>query len=248
LKSTLSEKDNLMNSRLTFLFFVASFALFSCRNQGGELCPPHDNPYGLGVVHCIADYEAMVAENPDMELVDLELLIPGIALDIRYATPDNFTGEVIYTAPKAFLRRPVAEALKHVHDSLQKHNLALVIFDGYRPYAASVKFFEVYPDTLFVANPRYGSRHNRGCAVDVSLIDIYTGQVAAMPTDYDEFSEKAHPEYTDIPEEAINNRTLLFGIMNHFGFDHYPTEWWHFDFRGWDAYPLMDIPFELLIR
>ncbi len=237
-----------MNLKMQLLWLVvAAFGLKGCQNGGESPCPPHDNPFGLAIIHCIADYQAMVQEYPDMELVDLESLIPGIAMDIRYATPDNFTGEVIYTAPRAFLRRPVAEALKQVQDSLHHHNLALVVFDGYRPYAASVKFFEVYPDTLFVANPRYGSRHNRGCAVDVSLIDLQTREVVPMPTDYDEFSEKAHPEYADLPIEAIENRSLLFGIMDHFGFDHYPSEWWHFDFRGWDKYPLMDIPFDVLI-
>jgi len=237
-----------MKKKLHLLLLLGLFGLYACHQKPEEVCPPHDNPFGLSIIYCKPEYEAMVRENPNMELIDLEEFIPGIILDIRYATSNNFTGEVIYTSPKAFLRRPVAEAVKRVQDSLKHHNLELIVFDAYRPYSASVRFFEVFPDTLFVANPRYGSRHNRGCAVDVSLFDIQSGQAVAMPTDYDEFSERAHPEYTNIPQEAINNRTLLFGIMNHFGFDHYPTEWWHFDFRGWDAYPLMDITFEDLIQ
>jgi len=238
-----------MKNKTIYPFFLALIlTVTACMFNKEEQCQPHDNPYGLSIAYCKQEYLAMIAEDPDMELVDLEEVIPGIEMDIRYATADNFTGEVVYTAPKAFLRRPVAVALKKVQDSLRYHNLGLVVFDGYRPYAATLKFYEVYPDTTFVANPRHGSRHNRGCAVDVSLIDLHTREVVPMPTDYDEFSEKAHPEYADLPEEAIKNRTLLFNVMSHFGFDHYPSEWWHFDFRGWDAYPLMDVPFEMLMK
>ncbi len=200
----------------------------------------------LYIVDTVEEYRAQVAENPDMELVDLEKHIDGILLDIRYATEDNFTGEVIYTEPKAFLRRPVADALKQVQDSLAYYGLGLLVYDAYRPYAATVKFFEVYPDPDFVADPKYGSRHNRGCAVDVTLIDLATGKEIPMPTDYDEFTERAHPEYMDFPEEVIANRSFLFELMAHHGFTHYPTEWWHFDYNGWENFPLMDLAFEEL--
>ena len=136
---------------------------------------------------------------------------------------------MIYTAPKAYLRKPVATALKLVQDSLSQLGLGLIVFDAYRPYAASVKFFDVYPDTNFVANPRYGSRHNRGCAIDVSLLNLETNEPLAMPSLFDDFSLKAHPENMEFPDSILRNRSLLFNIMQHFGFSHYPTEWWHFD-------------------
>lgn len=162
-------------------------------------------------------------------------------LDIRYVTTNNFTGSVIYEKPLAFARRPVVEALRLVQDSLLVHGLGLKIYDAYRPYAATIRFYEVFPDTSFVANPRYGSRHNRGCAVDVTLIRLSAKEEIAMPTAFDDFSDKAHPGYQFLPEEVIANRNLLFSIMKHFGFSHYETEWWHFDYQGWKKYPLMNL-------
>ncbi len=226
-----------MNSRKFSILFVAFATLlisYGCKTDRHELY----------IVDTVEEYRAQVAANPDMELVDLEKYIDNILLDIRYATDDNFTGEVIYTEPKAFLRKPVADALKRVQDSLTHYGLGLLVYDAYRPYAATVRFFEVYPDPDFVADPRYGSRHNRGCAVDVTLIDLATGEEIPMPTDYDEFTERAHPEYMDFPEEVIANRTFLFEMMAYHGFTHYPTEWWHFDYDGWEDFPLMDLAFE----
>lgn len=206
------------------------------------------NPYNLDLVQTISQYKDLVKDDADNAMADIEEVIDGIALDIRYATANNFTHEVIYTAPKAYARKPVADALKEVEDSLAKHNIGLKIYDAYRPYAATVKFFEVYPDTNFVANPRYGSRHNRGCAVDITLIELATGNEIPMPTDFDDFSERAHPDYADLPDTVLANRAFLFGIMSHFGFSHYPTEWWHFDYNGWESFKLMDLSFDELER
>ncbi len=209
---------------------------------------PRQTEQQLYVVSSKEEYLQQVKNNRDMELTDLEKAIDGLKLDIRYATANNFTGEVIYTMPKAYVRRPVAEALRKVHDSLQVHGVGLLVYDAYRPYSATVRFFEVYPDTEFVADPKTGSKHNRGCAVDVSLFDLETGEEVLMPTVFDEFSERAHQEYMNLPEAAIENRALLTGVMKHFGFTPYPSEWWHFDFTGWKNYPLMNISFEDLER
>lgn len=198
-------------------------------------------PENLNVVSTLEEYQEMIADNDSMKLIDLEDVIPGIQLDIRYAGTNNFTGEKIYEEAKAFARLPVAEALKRVQDSLKYLGLGLLIYDAYRPYSASVRFFEVYPDTNFVANPKYGSRHNRGCAVDVSLINLKDGQVLEMPSEFDDFSERAHPDYDQISDLAKANRALLFGVMQAFGFSHYPSEWWHFDYHGWEKYPIMDL-------
>lgn len=203
---------------------------------------------GLYIVTDIEEYKRQVAETPDMELVDLEKEIEGIVLDIRYATTDNFTKTVIYPQAKAFLRRSAAQALKKAAEFLKEHNAGFKIYDAYRPYAATVRFHEVYPDKQYVADPRFGSRHNRGCTVQLSLVDLKTGKAYPMPTDFDDFSEKAHPSCQDLPKDARNNRDFLFQVMTRFGFTHYPTEWWRFDFNDWERYPLMDLSFEDLGR
>ena len=205
------------------------------------------NPHQLNIVSSVADHKKQTVANNQFEMIDLQQLIPGLKLDIRYATKNNFTEEVIYSAPKAFLRKPVAEALKKVQDSLAFHHLGLKVFDAYRPYAATLRFHEVYPDTNFVANPQKGSRHNRGCAVDVTLVSLFTGNELKMPTEFDDFSEKANSNYTRLSDEVIHNRKFLFDIMSHFGFKHLSTEWWHFDYTGWEKFPLMDLTFDELL-
>ena len=210
--------------------------------------PSRFPPPGLHVVVDVQEYRAQVAADPEMELVDLQRVIPGLPLDIRYATKNNFTGEVIYTEPKAYLRKPVAEALKGVAESLAKKNLGLKIYDAYRPYTATVRFYEVCrkEDRSFVADPRDGSRHNRGCAVDLTLVDLGTGREIPMPSDFDDFSAKAHPLYQNLPPEVLDNRAFLIDLMARFGFRVFKTEWWHYDFIGWEKYPLMDLSFQQL--
>jgi len=200
----------------------------------------------LDIIRDIAGYISSVNKSEANKLVNITDVIPDIKLDIRYATSNNFTGEQIYTAPLAFARKPLVESLAHVQNSLKKYGLGLVVFDAYRPYSATVKFYEVYPDTNFVASPWKGSRHNRGAAVDVSLINLETGEEIQMPTGFDDFSDVANPDYKNLPENVIKNRELLIHEMQNQGFQVYPNEWWHFDFIGWEAYSLMDISFEEL--
>lgn len=224
-------------------FFAAVFLLFACVNQSSET-----NKYGLDVVADMQRYQKLVEKNPDKRFVDLEEEAQGIVFDIRYATANNFTGQIIYDTPRAFVRKPVAEALKEIQKELKEKGLGLKVFDAYRPYAATVKFYEVYPDTNFVAAPWHGSRHNRGCAVDVTLVDLHTGKQLPMPTPFDDFSEKAAPAYMQLPDTVIKNRQLLIDVMTRHGFSTYPYEWWHFDFKGWENYELTDLPFEALDR
>jgi len=200
----------------------------------------------LTIIRDTAVYNKQVKQSSTNQLVEVIDIIPSIKLDIRYATTNNFTGEIIYSSPKAFARQPVVEALAIVQKSLNKQGFGLIIFDAYRPYSATVKFYEIYKDTTFVASPWQGSRHNRGAAVDVSLINLETGEELQMPTPFDDFTEVASPTYKNLPDNVLKNREILINEMQNHGFRVYSSEWWHFDFIGWEAYDLMDIPFEKL--
>ncbi|HSP87341.1 MAG TPA: M15 family metallopeptidase [Ignavibacteriaceae bacterium] len=204
------------------------------------------NQYGLYVIDNLDSYYSSVEQDSNKLLVDLEKYIPGIVLDIRYATKNNFVGEPVYNIPKAFTRLPVAKALKKVQNELKKENLGLKIFDAYRPYSVTVQFFKKVKDTNYVASPKKGSRHNRGCAVDLTIIDLKTGKEIEMPTAYDDFTEKAASNFNDFPKKIIENREKLKKIMSDNGFKVFYSEWWHYDFKGWENYELVDISFEEL--
>jgi len=175
------------------------------------------------------------------DLVDLERTIPGLVLDIRYATTNNFTGQQLYPAARCFLRRAPAQKLRAVQSELAGQGLGLKIFDGYRPLSVQRKMWAVFPQPGYVADPKKGSRHNRGAAVDVTLLQLATGQELLMPTPYDDFTERAHRDFMELPSEAIRNRTLLEQVMTRHGFIGLPTEWWHFDDADWKQYPLLDM-------
>jgi D-alanyl-D-alanine dipeptidase len=203
------------------------------------------NKYGLTPVK-LEEYKQSVKTNTENELVNLANYIPAVVLDIRYATTNNFTGEKIYNLPRAYARKPVAEALKKIQADLNPQGLGLKIFDGYRPYSATVKFYEVYRDTTYVASPYKGSRHNRGCALDLTLIDLKTGKELQMPTEWDSFKKEAWPS-TPVADPKIRaNRKLLIDAMEKHGFKVSSSEWWHFDFVGWQKFAVLDIDFEEL--
>jgi len=201
--------------------------------------------YGLKVTN-LQEYKHSVKLNPNKELIDLEKFIPGIVLDIRYATTNNFTGEKIYDLAKAYARKPVAEALKRAQAELQKQGLGIKVYDAYRPYKATVRFYEVYKDTTYVASPYRGSRHNRGCAIDMTLINLKTGEELKMPTGYDSFQKEAWPSTPVKDPEARKNRALIIDVMRKQGFKVNGSEWWHYDFTGWKNYEVLDIDFEQL--
>jgi D-alanyl-D-alanine dipeptidase len=203
--------------------------------------------YGYGLkATSLPEYRQSVKADPRKELIDLTKFIPGIVLDIRYATTNNFTGEQIYNLARAYARKPVAEALKKIQDDLSHEGLGIKIFDAYRPYKATVKFYEVYRDTTYVASPYRGSRHNRGCALDLTIIDLNTGKELQMPTGYDSFKKEAWPS-TPVADPVVRkNRDVLIRAMQKHGFKVNSSEWWHFDFIGWQHYEVLDIDFEEL--
>ena len=182
------------------------------------------------------------------ELVELTRLDPTIRLDIRYATTHNFMGQVLYPQARAFLQRPAAEALVRVNAELKPLGYCLLVFDGYRPWRITKQMWDHTPANKkeFVADPRKGSRHNRGCAVDLSLWDIAANQEAVMPGEYDEMSPRSYATYAGGTAEQRTRRDLLRSTMERNGFTVLPAEWWHFDYQDWKAYPIQDVPFDKL--
>ena len=184
----------------------------------------------------------------EAHLVELIRLDNTIKLDIRYATDNNFVGKAVYPEARAFLQKPAAKALLRVHKKLKKQDLGLVIFDGYRPWAITKLFWEVTPEEKrkFVANPEKGSKHNRGCAVDLSVYDLKTGQSIEMPSGCDEFTERASPDYTGGTQKQRQNRDMLRKLMESEGFTVNANEWWHFDYKNWEDYAIYDIAFSAI--
>jgi zinc D-Ala-D-Ala dipeptidase len=182
-------------------------------------------------------------------LVDLLYLHPSLNFDIRYATPNNFTGQKLYGSARAFLVPAAADALMAAHWAAYDEGYGLTVFDAYRPLSVTRKMWAATPRRLrnYVANPAKGSRHNRGCAVDVTLYDRATKQSVLMPSEFDDFSAKAHRNYAAAPQQALANRARLERYMVAAGFRPMSNEWWHFDFIGWEKYPILDVPFEKMV-
>lgn len=183
-------------------------------------------------------------QSPD--LVELVRLDSTIHLDIHYATAANFTGRKIYPQARAFLQRPAAEALLCVQRAVKARGFGLMIFDAYRPWRVTKDFWISTPPSkrVYLADPRKGSIHNRGCAVDLSLYDLRTGEELPMPSSYDEFSHRASPHYPGGSQQARANRDLLRTVMEKEGFNVNQGEWWHFAFKDWRRYAILDFAFE----
>jgi len=163
-------------------------------------------------------------------------------VDMRYATENNFTKRKLYpVADQCLLCEPAARRLARVQEKLEKQGLGLKVWDCYRPISVQQKLWDVVPDPRYVADPKVGSRHNRGASVDLTLVDK-KGIELAMPTGFDDFSPKAHRTFMDLPVEALRNRERLQRAMEEEGFVGLPTEWWHFDAPEWSQYALRDEP------
>ncbi len=180
------------------------------------------------------------------DLVEIAPLDPGIHLDIRYATDDNFMGIRLYDEPRAFLQRPAAEAVVRAHRALAQYGYGILIKDAYRPWYVTKMFWDATPDSAhdYVADPSQGSRHNRGCAVDLTLYDLATGAEVPMPGRYDELSVRSWPTYAGGTSLQRWHRDLLRSAMEAQGFSIYPQEWWHFDYAGWEQYPILNLEFD----
>ena len=232
------------------LFFVISQFQSSCKSK--PIQSTVSSPAAISTPTPVAEIPATEVTPPKEEgnfhkadLVELIKFDPNVKLDIRYATANNFVGRPVYPEARAFLQSPAAEALKRAHEKLQKQGFGLLIFDGYRPWAITKLFWEVTPPKLhdFVANPAKGSKHNRGCAVDLSLYDLKSGQEIEMPGAYDEMTERSYPTYKGGTAEQRKMRNILRAAMEAEGFRVNDYEWWHFDFKDWKSYPILNISF-----
>ena len=179
-------------------------------------------------------------EKNEVRLVDVTTLDPTFVLDIRYATTDNFTGKQMYDCGRCYLREPVAVLLVQAHQELKEKGYRIKLFDCYRPRSIQYKLWEAVPDPHYVANPKRGSVHNRGGAIDLTLID-QDGNEIEMGTPYDFFGEEAHQDNKDLPEEVLRNRAILTKTMQKYQFAPIRTEWWHFDYSKNKIYPLADL-------
>lgn len=193
----------------------------------------------LVIIFTLSSFTVLFSQT-STEIIDMSEIIPGLKIDVKYATYDNFTDQKLYSIGKAFGTIQTAYALKAVNDSLAKDGLGVMVFDGYRPRAVQWLLWEIFPVPGFVANPATGSIHNRGGAIDLTLCNIATGEDLDMPTPFDDFTDKASHNYTNLPEEVIKNREILKNIMVKNGFIINSMEWWHYEHSVSRNSPLKD--------
>ena len=202
------------------------------------------NKYGLFVVKDPKVLQQEIKEDSNKQMVNLIKVIPGLVLDLKYATKNNFMHQKLYPPVRTtFLRKPAADSLKKVVEELKKQHLAIKIFDAYRPYSITEKMWEKVKDDRYAADPSKGSGHNRGAAVDLTLIDLNTKKELPMGTGFDNFSDTAHIDFTDLPKNVLNNRNILRKIMEKYGFIQLTTEWWHYYLPNSSSYELLDLSF-----
>ena len=232
--------------RLAILFMLV-FIFWSGVNNKISAQTHTKNTFGLNVIDNIRDYENATAKDSSAKLVLLTNYVPHLKTDFVYASPQNFTRRVLYHHPKPYALLPVAQALARVAEDLEKQGLGILLFDAYRPYSVTEKMWQAVPDSRYAANPKTGSDHNRGLAVDISLYNLHTGAEIPMPTGFDNFSDTAHSNFTQLSDEVLCNRKLLRDAMQKQGFMQLSTEWWHFYLPHPNKkYPLMDISFDEL--
>lgn len=192
-------------------------------------------------------YRNQAAADSLQKMIEIKTLIPNIVYDLRYATQKNFTHRKFYKSGKqTFLRLPVVKALHEVQDDLAKRNYGLKLFDAYRPYEVTKKMWNLIRDERYVADPAKGSGHNRGLAVDLTIITLKDGSELNMGTGFDNFTDTAHHTFKNLPTEILENRKLLKETMEKFGFKALETEWWHYSWPNDRNYQVLDIDFKNL--
>jgi D-alanyl-D-alanine dipeptidase len=230
-----------------------TFRTYNKRVSSFSVCHKKKNSFfGILAIFCFILFNSCATKPPhetgnfrESDLVELIKLDSSFKLDIRYAASNNIVGRPVYKEARAFLQRPAAEALVKVNNEFKQMGYRLLIFDGYRPWSVTKLFWDITPkeSKKFVANPKDGSRHNRGCAVDLSLYDMSAGKEVRMPGEYDEQTERSYPYYKGGTEEQRKMRDLLRSKMEANGFTVYEYEWWHFDYNDWRSYRIQNIQF-----
>jgi len=233
---------NKQTARITIIFALFVFA-HSCAPKPNTL---PKNEYGLSEISNIKTYQSVIVLDSNQIMVNITEHIKDIVLDLRYASVNNFMHREMYPANTSFtfLRLPAEKALQQVQQTLQKKGLGLKIFDAYRPFDVTKKFWDLVHDERYVANPAKGSGHNRGIAVDLTIIDSKTKQELDMGTGFDDFTDSAHPSFTSFPEKVIANRKLLKETMQQYGFKLFETEWWHYSWPDPEKFEIMNLSFQ----
>ena len=205
------------------------------------------NKYGLKVISNTEDLKKSIADNPAKAMTDLKKNVPGLVVDLRYASADNFMHQRLYPASaKAWLRKAAADSLAIIQKELKEKGLGLKIFDAYRPWSITDLMWEKVKDDRYAADPKKGSNHNRGVAVDLAIVDLKTGKEWDMGTGFDNFSDTAHHAFMQLSFEVLQHRVLLKMMMEKHGFKALDTEWWHYSLVGVGDFELLDVAFEEL--
>jgi D-alanyl-D-alanine dipeptidase len=231
-----------------FGIYPVIFLLFSLGNVNPLLA--QDTTKALVVISDWKEYRAQMVADSSKKMVRLQKFIPAVVYDLRYAGTNNFMHRRMYPSAtrETFLRLPAAIALGNVQSELRGKGLGLKIFDAYRPYSVTVKFWELVKDERYVANPAKGSGHNRGIAVDLTIINLSTGVELNMGTGFDNFTDTAHHTFTKLPAEVLQNRALLRTLMEKHGFKAIDTEWWHYFLANGERFEVLDLSFKELLK
>lgn len=234
-------------SRVNFLFptflVVITFSHFAFLSYSNPFYKPKQPP----VINNVRTYKLSIKGDSTKWMVLVQKIITQAVVQLKYAEKNNFTGTVLYTDTTAFLRYSAAIALKNVNDDLALLGLGIKVFDAYRPYSVTKKMWNLVHDERYAANPLKGSGHNRGAAVDVTIVKKSSNEELEMPTPFDDFTEKAHHNYMSLPKQVLENRSLLRNVMVKNGFVALETEWWHYSLpKASERYELLDLSFEQL--
>lgn len=232
--------------RVNFSVYLIYLLLisFNAKAQDSTL-----NKYGLYIISDEAGFRRSIENQPEKLMVDIGMSVPGIILNLRYAGKNNFLHERLYShTNSSYLRLRAVMALAGAQRELNNKKIGLMIWDAYRPYSVTEKMWEQIRDDRYTANPNKGSGHNRGIAVDVTLIDTITKMPLYMGTDFDNFTDTAHHDFKNLPQLALSNRALLRLTMEKHGFKALETEWWHYYLQAGEAFELLDLPFRVMSR
>jgi D-alanyl-D-alanine dipeptidase len=228
---------------ISFVLTVVCLFLSSFQSYSQLSITVPKNANGLEIIKNKELFLKTVKIDSNKEMISLKSFIPFIVLDLRYATTNNFMHQRMYS-PKTndtYLRLPAAKALLKVQQELNKKGLGLKIFDAYRPYSVTKKFWELVHDERYVANPKKGSGHNRGIAVDLTIIDLKTDKELNMGTGFDNFTDSAHQDFAALPKDVLANRQMLKETMEKYGFNLLATEWWHYSWPNPEKFEILDL-------